>query len=215
MAASSMTSPAQRLLRDPATRRMSVFLVTSITAHLALVGAIGSTALRQQQAPLVLQAQLRTVTPGMQPALVTESETPQLDPPAPAPDNRIVEVQPSTAQHPVDTQRILSLPADIYYASSEVDSRAEPMGEVNLIYPAIPYQQRLGGSVTLSIFVNERGGIDKTVIVESKPAGVFDEAALQAVAELKFSPAIKDGKPVKNRKTIAVNFDPYEKINTP
>ena len=89
------------------------------------------------------------------------------------------------------------------------------MGEVNLIYPAIPYQQRLGGSVTLSIFVNERGGIDKTVIVESKPAGVFDEAALQAVAELKFSPAIKDGKPVKNRKTIAVNFDPYEKINTP
>jgi TonB family protein len=214
MASHAMTTPGQ-MLRDPATRRMGVFIITSFVAHLVLIGAIGSTALRQQQAPLILQAQLRTVTPDTRPALAIEGESPQIDPPASVPDNRVVEVQPSTVQHPVDTQRILNLPADTYYASNEVDIRAEPLEDVNLIYPVLPLQQRVAGSVTLNIFVNERGGIDKTVVVESKPPGVFDEAALQAVAELKFSPAIKNGKPVKNRKTIAVNFDPYEKINTP
>jgi outer membrane biosynthesis protein TonB len=44
---------------------------------------------------------------------------------------------------------------------------------------------------------------------------VFEDAALEAVRALKFLPAIKNGLPVKNRKTIEVNFDPYEKINTP
>jgi len=63
--------------------------------------------------------------------------------------------------------------------------------------------------------VNERGGIDKTVVVDSAPPGVFEEAALQAVTELAFSPALKNGIPVKNRKTIEVTFDPYETIRTP
>ncbi len=210
-----MTTFSQRLLHDPAARRMCVFLATSIAAHLILIGATGRTALRYQHVPLILQGQLRAVAADTQAALVTEGETPQVDLPAPVPNSKVTEVQPATVQHPVDTQRALNLPADIYYASNEVDIRAEPLGEVNLIYPIIPYQQRLSGSVTLNIFVNEGGGIDKTVVVESKPTGIFDEAALQAVAKLKFSPAIKDRKPVKNRKTIVVNFDPYEKINTP
>ena len=116
---------------------------------------------------------------------------------------------------PADTPATLNLPLDIYYASSEVDARAEPLNEVNLVYPLLPYQQRIYGVVWLTLFVNELGGIDKILVTDSSPAGVFDDAALQAVTELKFSPAIKDGISVKNRKTIKVVFDPYENINVP
>ena len=215
MAAPGKSTPLKRILRDPAMRRMGAFLVTSIVVHLLLFGATGRNALCHPHLPLVLQAQLRAEAPDKPATVAMEGATAQIDPPAAAPDNKVAEIQAAAIRQPVETQRVLNLPADIYYANNEVDVRAEPLEEVSLIYPVIPYQQRLAGSVKLNIYVNERGGIDKTVVVESKPSGIFDEAALQAVAALKFSPAIKNGKPVKNHKTIAVNFDPYEKINTP
>lgn len=216
MVAHDTSATTSQLLRDPAVRRMGAFLVTSVAVHLMLIGMTGRTALRHSQLPLVLQVQLREVVPIKPVALVLEGENAvEFDPPMALPEKPVEAVPAVTVQQPVDTQRMLNLPADIYYANSEVDVRAEPLEEVNLIYPLIPLQERLGGSVTLGIFVNERGGIDKAIVVESKPPGVFDEAALQAVANLKFTPAIKNGKPVKNRKTVAIKFDPYEKINTP
>ena len=215
MATLSEPTFAQRILSDRATRRLGIFLASSIIAHLALLGTTGRTALQHPSVPLVLQVQLRTQVPDKPATLAVEGEAALIDLPAPMPDTKLVDIQAAAAQHPVDTQRVLNLPAAIYYTNNEVDVRAEPLEEVNLVYPVIAYQQRLHGSVTLNIFINERGDIDKVVVMESKPPGVFDEAALQAVSELKFSPASKDGKSVKNRKTIAINFDPYEKISTP
>jgi TonB family protein len=102
-----------------------------------------------------------------------------------------------------------------YYTSREVDIRAEPMNDVQLVFPRLAYQNRTKGLVVLRILINERGAIDDLAVVESHPKGIFEEAALSATRTVKFSPAIRNGRTVKSQKTIEVAFDPYESIHIP
>ena len=199
---------------DSNTRRLVTGLVASILAHAIILWGIAATATGYGPRP-VLQIELRravpesVATPLAIPGGILEiAATPQ-----PQEVTHTATASPAATQP--DATYPLNLPFDIYYASSEVDNRAEPENEIDLVYPVKAYQQRISGTVRLSLFVNERGELDRIVVVHAQPQGMFEEAALEAVRALKFSPAIKNGLPVKNRKTIEVNFDPYEKINTP
>jgi len=105
------------------------------------------------------------------------------------------------------------IPQDVYYTSNEVDVRAEPINEVYLPYPRDAYLKRIRGSVRLEIFVNENGNLDRATVLRSTPPGVFDFVVLRAVNTLRFSPAVKNGRYVKNRKVIEIGFDPNERIS--
>ncbi len=200
---------------DSNTRRLVIGLAVSILAHAIILWGMSATATRYGGMH-VLQVELRrNISETIPVPLTVPGELPEF-----APTRQPTEVTQTTAPAPPNTTQAdatypLNLPFDIYYASSEVDKRAEPDNDVALVYPVKAYQQRISGTVRLSLFVNERGELDRVVILDAKPQGVFEDAALEAVRALKFSPAIKNGLPVKNRKTIEVNFDPYEKINTP
>jgi protein TonB len=198
----------------PITRPLAIWVAVSILAHLVIIWGAGRLASTYAR-PAPLQVELRTVVTESREPLAAAGAEPELDLPLRAQDTAQPDIAPSTTRPSVDIPNALSLPLNIYYASNEVDTRAEPLNDVDLVYPLLAYQDRVRGMVRLNIFVNEKGGIDKVAVVDAKPPGVFENAALQAVAELKFSPAIKNGRPVKNRKTIEVAFDPYEKINTP
>lgn len=208
-----MTVFAQHVSLDQGARRLALWIVVSILAHLVITWGTGLTASRRQGLPRPLQVELRTVITNE--PLANASTWQEIASTMRAQETTQPLIGPPNTIQPADTPKALNLPLDIYYLSSEVDTRAEPLNEVDLVYPLIPYQHRLRGSVQLNIFVNEQGGIDKVVVVESKPPGLFEEAALQAIAQLKFSPATKNGLPVKNRKTIEVNFDPHEKASIP
>ena len=193
---------------------MALWVVISMTIHLIITMGVALTATRYSR-PALLQVELRTAVAEDNEPLAIAGAVPEFDLPSKPQDAARPEINSPGTQPPSDTPKTRHLPMDIYYASGEVDKRAEPMNEVDLVYPLGAYQQRIRGTVRLDIFVNEQGGIDKVAVIDSKPPGVFEEAALQAVAALKFSPAIKNGVPVKNRKAIEVTFDPYEKISTP
>jgi protein TonB len=64
--------------------------------------------------------------------------------------------------------------------------------------------------VQFRLFINAQGELDKAELIDAKPRGIFEEAAWDAVKKLKFSPASKNGRPVKSQKTIDVVFDPNE-----
>ena len=102
-----------------------------------------------------------------------------------------------------------------YYTSREVDVRAEPLNDVQLVYPQLAYQKRMKGKVTLQIFINERGAIDQLLVVSAEPGGIFEEAALAATQALQFSAALKNGRMVKSQKFVEIVFDPYESIHIP
>lgn len=125
--------------------------------------------------------------------------------------NEAQQPTPAATQAPIP----LDLPLDRYYTAQEVDVRAEPINEVDLIYPQLAYQRRIRGTVQLRLFINQYGSIDEITLIQSTPTGTFDEAAIAATLALQFKPAIMNGRNVRSQKTIEVVFDPYESINTP
>ncbi|WP_338667914.1 energy transducer TonB [Pseudodesulfovibrio methanolicus] len=73
-------------------------------------------------------------------------------------------------------------------------------------YP--PSARRTGteGHVLVRVLVDEYGRVEEAKVVESQPAGVFDDAALESVRGWTFSPATRLGRPVAVRIDIPIRF---------
>lgn len=103
----------------------------------------------------------------------------------------------------------LALPAaETWYTAREVDVRAEPLTEVPLRYPESLRGEAVVGKVHLRLFIDERGVVRKMQVAASEPSGMFDEAAKQAWENVSFSPAVKDGRPVKSQKLLELTYQP-------
>lgn len=201
-----------------AERRLACGLALSLLAHLMLI--VNVRPLTAEFAPRTpLQVEIQQLAP--------EPDAPLS---VPAPPDAAADSGPATPAvesarpepvRPVpgavpDLQPDPRLPLDRYYASSDVDVRAEPLNDPPLVYPVRAYQMRARGKVTLRILINERGGVDDVTVVEAEPRGFsFEEAALEAVRALQFSPAMRYGLRVKSQKSLEVVFNPYESINVP
>ena len=82
-------------------------------------------------------------------------------------------------------------------------------------YPKAAAEGNLGGQVVLLIDVAVDGEVIGAVVESAEPAGVFDEAALQAARQWIVNPAFKDGKPVSARVRVPVDFSPDRPPSTP
>ena len=98
--------------------------------------------------------------------------------------------------------------AEKWYTALEVDVRAEPLTSVALRYPEKLRGTPVVGKVHLRLFIDERGVVRKMQIALSEPEGVFDEASKHAWEEVKFSPALKNGAPVKSQKLLELVYQP-------
>jgi TonB family protein len=117
----------------------------------------------------------------------------------PVPDNALGNL--------LDYENLLAVEPESY-AFPEVDERAAPQNEVNLIYPEAALAESRSGVVTLRLKIDHLGVLRDAVVVDAQPAGVFENAALEAVRELRFRPAVRNGVPVGSVKTIEVPFHP-------
>ena len=80
----------------------------------------------------------------------------------------------------------------------DIDGDIElPIVKVAPIYPERAFKEGIEGDVLLEFVVTETGAVRDAVVVEAKPSGVFEQAALNAVGKFKYKPRIVDGKPVE------------------
>ena len=78
------------------------------------------------------------------------------------------------------------------------------------IPPRYPYRaerKRIEGWVKVSFIITEQGTVKDAVVVDAKPKGIFDKAALQAILKWKFKPRITDGRPASTRADQMINFE--------
>ncbi|MGY0558938.1 MULTISPECIES: TonB family protein [unclassified Lysobacter] len=75
-------------------------------------------------------------------------------------------------------------------------------------YPAEAATQGIGGKVNLVINVDAQGLPADIQVESAEPAGVFDQAAVDAARNWRFEPKIENGKPVASRIRVPVEFDP-------
>jgi TonB family protein len=98
-----------------------------------------------------------------------------------------------------------------YYRNREVDVQALPVSSGPLVYPELAYVSKLRGTVRARVFISESGVVESVQIVEVQPRrGIFEEAALTALRQVRYKPAEIRGTPVRSQKMIEVKFDPYE-----
>jgi TonB family protein len=197
--------------------RMVVWVAASVILHFAIVLSMNFYA-PARTGPRTLQVELRTIH-GESNEPLTKSG-PEFDLPETTRALEFPKPEATPDIAPTNNQKDIApakpgLPADIYFRSGEVDRRAEPLNEVDLVYPLQAFRMRQRGFVRVELFVNEQGHIDKIAVEESSPPGIFEEAALEAARAQQFSPAMKDGRPVKIRMRIEIVFDPHERTNPP
>ena len=76
------------------------------------------------------------------------------------------------------------------------------------VYPEMAGDSKVAGSVTLLVLIDEAGRVVGTSVMDATPDGVFEQAAQQALVNAAFYPAQKDGRMVRSRVLIKIEFDP-------
>lgn len=74
------------------------------------------------------------------------------------------------------------------------------------LYPKPAVDQKLSGKVVLLVDVAADGRVTGIVVESSRPAGVFDAAAIEAAWQWKFKPTLENGKAVAGRVRVPVDF---------
>lgn len=96
-----------------------------------------------------------------------------------------------------------------WFTARELDVRAEPLTAAALVYPPELMRLAPAGRVRILLFIDERGIVRKSRIAAGASESAFDEAAIKAWKEVRFSPAEKNGVAVKSQKLLEIDFQPF------
>jgi protein TonB len=133
----------------------------------------------------------------VQPALMPQPA------PSPAP---MPAVQTPPAPVPVAQTASVSLPVAslppkyVGVLQPSFQTRVEPD------YPLAARRQHQQGAVTLGLYINELGTLDKVEIVKSSGHPALDDAAADAMRQSSFHPAYQGATPVPSHGEITINF---------
>jgi protein TonB len=200
--------------------RLSVAVVLSATLHLSLIYGL---ALQPGNGPAdrvsIINARLLTelavlkrptsAAPATQrrrippaqpqvPSMPEPIETPVPAAQAPPAGDRSPETEVPTA----------SLPDPVHYAARDLDVYPQPLNRIEPVYPQTALAGEIGGSVTLLLLIDESGRVTDVSVVDASPQDVFEESALRALAATAYSPAQKNGRAVRSRILVKVDYDP-------
>ena len=93
-----------------------------------------------------------------------------------------------------------------YYPARQLDVYPQPLEPIKLNYPDRAAAQSLDGNLLLLLLIDEFGVVNEASVVEAQPVGYFEEAALSVFRTTRFSPAQKQGHPVKSRVLLQVRY---------
>jgi len=160
--------------------------------------------------PITVEAELAD----LEPAPVEIVPVPPAADPLPSPPAASVPpvVSPPAAAEKKSQRSLVEIPTAVdlaYYSAREVDVLPRALREIRPDYPPEADHWRLSGSVKLQIKLEADGRVSDIEVVESTPEGMFDESALAAFRQARFSPAQRNGRPVRALIMIEVKYD-YE-----
>ncbi len=77
------------------------------------------------------------------------------------------------------------------------DGEYLPIVKVQPIYPRRAQTRGIEGYVLLQFTVTATGAVRDPVVVEAKPPGIFDRAAINAALKFKYKPKVINGEPIE------------------
>lgn len=82
-----------------------------------------------------------------------------------------------------------------------------PIVRIPPTYPVEARRRKIEGWVRVEMTVLENGSVADVKVKSAEPAGVFEQAAVAAISQWKFSPAMENGKPVRRRAGQTLKFE--------
>jgi periplasmic protein TonB len=89
----------------------------------------------------------------------------------------------------------------------DYDQPPRPIKITKPQYPQDAFVKKIEGTVILEILIDAGGSVARARVTQSIPA--LDQAAIQCVYQWRFSPAIKNGRPVATSAQTPVTFRIY------
>jgi len=114
---------------------------------------------------------------------------------------------PATSNGRAPAQGIALVPPPKYYHAAELDARPQIKTRVMPVFPVAADLQNIAGKVVVSVFISETGNVDDVAVARAEPAGIFEQSTMAAFRAAKFTPGIKDRKPVKSLVVLEVAYD--------
>ncbi len=87
-----------------------------------------------------------------------------------------------------------------------VDKKPKPVRRVQPKLTRDIIARQTSGKVVVSAFINANGQVERVRIIESKPAGLYDQVVRDAVMQMQFEPATYEGQPVAIWSNIPFDF---------
>lgn len=149
--------------------------------------------------PTVVQekvpAEVEKVTPVAKPQPVSPPPSQPVAPPQPSPPALMPEVSVPLAEDPT------------FYPAKQVDVHPQALHKIEPTYPSAAADAGVQGEVTLLLLIDEYGVVKDASVADAKPEGWFEESALEAFKNARFTPAERKGRAVKSRVLIRVTYE--------
>lgn len=105
---------------------------------------------------------------------------------------------------------ILFYEISLFAQEEKLDKYPEPIGGIesmikNVVYPASAKEAGIEGKVLVKTIIDEKGNVVETEVIKGFDADC-DKASMDAIKKTKFTPGIKDNKPVKAEVVIPIMF---------
>lgn len=93
-------------------------------------------------------------------------------------------------------------------AGTVQDREAVPRFRARPVYPPGAAERGIEGYVTIGFTISPRGTVTDMRVLDSKPPGQFDRAALKALRRWRYDPKLIDGKPVaRPNQKVTLKFE--------
>jgi periplasmic protein TonB len=96
---------------------------------------------------------------------------------------------------------------NVVMSEDSVDVAPKPSERAAIEYPKKARAKGITGYVVMNLLVAANGNVEQVKVLESVPAGTFDEVAIASVKAWKFEPASYQGKAVKVWAKQKIRFD--------
>lgn len=95
----------------------------------------------------------------------------------------------------------------VFYTAQQVDVHPQPLAKIEPQYPGPARSQGMTGLIELRLKIDATGRVQDLEVLKASPAGVFEQSALDAFRDVRFSPAQKDGRVVNSLVEIEVRYE--------
>lgn len=109
-------------------------------------------------------------------------------------------------QMPISLAKDFSLGDAAFAEGGFFDGNVIPLVRVPPRYPMRAKKLRLEGYVKLGFVIDEAGEVESVEVLESKPEGIFDKAAISAIKRWKFKAKTENGKALKQKASQVIEF---------